>query len=132
MSRARVKSHSPASISTAIKRQRGSSDENEELQCLICFQLAVDAVQVRCCGALHCRACISKCKTCPLCRKTLSADSIISDVRCERLSAAAPRPCSYAEEGCKFKGSRTSVSAHEELCDFVPRSILREKMDKRK
>jgi hypothetical protein len=24
-----------------------------ELQCLICLELVVDAVQVRCCGALH-------------------------------------------------------------------------------
>jgi hypothetical protein len=121
---------SPASVSTAVKRQRAAADEHEELQCLICFELVVDAVQVRCCGALHCRACISKCATCPLCRKPVSADTIIPDVRCERLSAAAIRPCSYAEEGCAFKANRASVAAHEELCDYVPRSVLREKIQK--
>jgi hypothetical protein len=84
----------------------------------------------RCCGALHCRACISKCATCPLCRKPVSADTIIPDVRCERVSAAAIRPCSYAEEGCVFKANRASVAAHEELCDYVPRSVLREKIQK--
>ena len=128
-SRKRV-SVSPASVSTAVKQQRAAADEHEELQCLICFELVVDAVQVRCCGALHCRACISKCATCPLCRKPVSADTIIPDVRCERLSAAAIRPCSYAEEGCVFKANRTSVAAHEELCDYVPRSVLREKIQK--
>ena len=121
---------SPASVSTAVKRQRAASDENEELQCLICFELVVDAVQVRCCGALHCRACISKCDKCPQCRKPVNADAIIPDVRCERLSAAAIRPCSYAEEGCVFKANRASVAAHEELCDYVPRSVLREKIQK--
>jgi hypothetical protein len=118
---------SPASVS---KRQRAAADENEELQCLICFELVVDAVQVRCCGALHCRACISRCATCPLCRRPVNADTIIPDVRCERLSAAAIRPCSYAEEGCVFKANRASVAAHEELCDYVPRSVLREKIQK--
>ena len=115
---------SPASVSTAVKRQR-AADENEELQCLICFELVVDAVQVRCCGALHCRACISKCDKCPQCRKPVNADAIVPDVRCERLSAAAIRPCSYAEEGCVFKANRTSIAAHEEMCDYVPRSVLR-------
>ena len=128
-SRKRV-SVSPASVATAVKRQRAAADEHEELQCLICFELVVDAVQVRCCGALHCRACISKCTTCPMCRKPVNADTIIPDVRCERLSAAAIRPCSYAEEGCAFKANRTSVAAHEELCDYVPRSVLREKIQK--
>jgi hypothetical protein len=122
---------SPASISVAgLKRQRGAPDENEDLQCLICFELVVDAVQVRCCGALHCRACISKCEKCPMCRKPVSADTIMPDVRCERLSAAAVRPCLYAEDGCVFKGNRASTSAHEEICDFVPRSVLREKIQK--
>jgi len=121
---------SPASVSTAVKQQRAAADENEELQCLICFELVVDAVQVRCCGALHCRACISKCATCPMCRKPVNADTIMPDVRCERLSAAAIRKCSYVEEGCVFKGNRASVAAHEELCEFVPRSVLREKIQK--
>jgi hypothetical protein len=121
---------SPDSVSAADKRQRAAADENEELQCQICFELVVDAVQVRCCGALHCRACISQCTKCPLCRKPVNADTITPDVRCERLSAAAIRKCSYVEEGCAFKGNRASVAAHEELCDYVPRSVLREKIQK--
>jgi hypothetical protein len=124
-------SGSSSSISAADpKRQRCELDDNEELKCSICFDLVVDAVQVRCCGALHCRACISKCATCPLCRKPLGAENIISDVRCERLSAAATRQCSHAANGCTFKGNRASVTAHEALCDFIPSGVLRNEIQK--
>lgn len=82
---------SPASVA-GLKRQF-SFDAIENLQCLICQELVVDAVQVLCCGALHCRACISKCDRCPQCRKHVNADCIGFDVRCERLSAAYVRPC---------------------------------------
>ena len=119
----------PSAISAAGFK-RCAPDEHVELQCLICLELVVDAVQVRCCGALHCRTCISKCDKCPLCRQPVSADCIIPDVRIDRMSAAALRLCPYEREGCKFKGNRSSVAAHEELCDFVPRSVLREKIQK--
>jgi hypothetical protein len=118
---------SPASVS-APKRRAFSSDEID-LQCLICQDLAVDATQTMCCGALHCRSCISQCPSCPNCRKTLEKDSIIPDVRCERLSAARVRMCSYADNGCAFEGNRSSVAAHEQQCDFVPRSVLRGKIE---
>ena len=36
--------------------------------------------------------------------------------------------CPYAENGCVFGGNRSSVAAHEQQCDFVPRSVLREKI----
>jgi hypothetical protein len=100
----------------------------ENLQCLICQELVVDAVQVICCGALHCRACISKCDKCPQCRKHVNADCIVPDVRCERLTAACSRPCPNAQHGCDFNGNRASVTAHEDICEFVPRSILRGKI----
>jgi hypothetical protein len=117
---------SPASV-VGLKRQF-SFDASENLQCLICQDLVVDAVQVTCCGALHCRACISKCDRCPQCRKHVDADRIVPDVRCERLAAAYVRPCPNAQHGCDFNGNRASVTAHEEICDFVPRSVLREKI----
>jgi hypothetical protein len=117
---------SPASVA-ALKRQF-SLDASEDLQCLICQELVVDAVQVVCCGALHCRACISKCDRCPQCRKLVTADCIVRDVRCERLAAACLRPCPNAQHGCDFNGNRASVTEHEAICDFVPRSVLRQKI----
>jgi hypothetical protein len=118
---------SPASVSAP--KRRAFSSEEIDLQCLICQDLAVDATQTMCCGALHCRSCISQCPSCPNCRKTLERDSIIPDVRCERLSAARVRMCSYAVDGCIFEGNRSSVAAHEQQCDFVPRSVLRGKIE---
>ena len=117
---------SPASVSNS--KRRAVSSEEIDLLCLICQDLAVDATQTMCCGALHCRSCVSQCKSCPNCRKPLGSDSIIPDIRCERLSAARHRMCPYADNGCVFGGNRSSVAAHEQQCDFVPRSVLREKI----
>jgi len=106
---------------SATNPKRRYSEEQEELKCSICLDLVIDAVQVICCGTLYCRACICKCATCPLCRK---AFSIIPDVRCERLSAAALRQCSW----CSFKGNRASVADHEAReCHLVPVGVLRKK-----
>ena len=119
-------SASPASIRT-LKRHAVLIDEID-LQCVICLDLVVDATQVICCGALHCRSCITRCSTCPSCRKPLRGGSILPDIRCERLSAAHERPCPYADDGCTFEGNRASVAYHEQQCEFVPRSVLREKI----
>ena len=101
--------------------KRHYSEEQEELKCSICFVLVIDAVQVICCGTLFCRACICKCATWSLCRKPFS---IIPDVRCERLSAAAVRQCSW----CSFKGNRASVADHEAReCHLVPVGVMRKK-----
>jgi hypothetical protein len=120
---------SPASVNDLVNDlKRQFSSDATDLQCLICQELVVDAVQVVCCGALHCRACISKCDKCPQCRKHVNADCIVPDVRCERLAAACSRPCPNAQHGCDFNGNRASVTAHEDNCDFVPRSVLRGKI----
>ena len=97
-------------------------EDSEELACCICFDLAVDAVQVSCCGALHCRTCISRC----MCRSPVV--SVVSDFRRERLSAAAIRPCANA--GCIFQGTGAAVSAHHDLCEYVPRSSFIMKITK--
>ncbi len=91
--------------------------------CSICFDLAVDAVQVSCCGALHCRACISKCTACPMCRNPVL--ELVPDIRRERLSAATLRQCPH--QGCAFEGNRASVVSHEEDCEFIPRAVLKAK-----
>ena len=119
----------PASVAD-LKRQRSACETNGELQCLICLELVVDATQVACCGALHCRACISQCITCPNCRKPVSAANIIPDFRSERLSAAAARPCLYADSGCNFEGNRAAAAAHEDVCCFVPFDVLRQQVKK--
>jgi hypothetical protein len=119
---------SPASAAN-FKRHASLHDESD-LQCLICHELVLDATQTTCCGAMHCRRCISHWMesrpTCPSCRKPLSADEVVPDARNERLSAARLRACAYAQHGCKFEGNRTAVSSHEQECESVPRSVLRQ------
>ena len=56
------------SDTSLLCRGPNENDGSDELMCSICFDLAVDAVQVSCCGALHCRACISKCTAWEMCR----------------------------------------------------------------
>jgi hypothetical protein len=108
-------------MSDSSKRRRALPfEENDELLCMICLELANAATQVTCCGARHCRVCISRCKICPNCRQSVSAINIVCDVRCERLSAAALRPCIQAANGCRFEGNRVEVAAHEESCKFEP------------
>lgn len=104
-------------------KRPNENDGSDELVCSICFDLAVDAVQVSCCGALHCRACISKCTACPMCRNPVL--ELVPDIRRERLSAATLRQCPH--QGCAFEGNRASVASHEEDCEFVPRAVLKEK-----
>jgi hypothetical protein len=58
----------------------------------------------------------------------VTADCIVRDVRCERLAAACLRPCPNAQHGCDFNGNRASVIMHEAICDFVPRGVLRRKI----
>jgi hypothetical protein len=115
--------HQP--MSDSYKRRRGQLfEENEELMCMICLELANAATQVTCCGARNCRACISRCQYCPNCRQPVSPINIVCDVRCERLSAAALRPCIHDANGCRFEGNRVEVAAHEESCKFEPSSAV--------
>ncbi len=51
---------------------------------------------------------------------------LVPDIRRERLSAATLRQCSH--QGCTFEGNRASVSFHEEVCELVPRALLKEKI----
>jgi hypothetical protein len=93
---------SPASV--AEIKSLFSFDATEKLQCLICQELVVDAVQVTCCGALHCRACISKCDKCPPVPQACDCrlDCIVPDVRWHAnawaVAAACSRPCLNAQQ----------------------------------
>lgn len=102
----------------------GSACIVEDLLCSICLRMAVHAVQSACCGNLHCRSCIAvwlaSNSTCPCCRDRLRSDSVLPDIRAERRSAAALRPCSYINHGCRFEGNRAAMADHEIMCAFVP------------
>ena len=42
---------------------------SDEFNCLICLEVCEDAVATNCCHQLYCETCISRCETCPNCRK---------------------------------------------------------------
>eukprot|EP01035_Chromulina_nebulosa_P006961 gene6961-9385_t len=106
---------------------------DEDVACVTCHDLVVNATQTPCCGSLFCRTCILEwvCaqKSCPCCRKLLSGAELIADVRTERKSACYPRSCKFKGEGCYTIGTRNEMSEHEKSCQFVPRTILNEKID---
>lgn len=65
---------------------------DEDLLCLICTELVVDAKQTACCGGLFCAVCINVWfdrdggvgNACPNCRTFLVKESIVPDLRSER------------------------------------------------
>lgn len=100
----------------------GAGEIDEDLSCVTCYDLVVNATQTPCCGSLFCRECISKWltskETCPCCRKMLLEKQLITDVRTERKSANHPRCCKYKNEGCNFIGTRNEMMAHNSTCQY--------------
>lgn len=111
----------------------GATLIDEDVACVTCHDLVVNATQTPCCGSLFCRTCILDwvCvhKTCPCCRKLLSVAELIADVRTERKSACYPRSCKFKDDGCNTIGTRNEMMEHEKTCKFIPRTILNEKID---
>jgi hypothetical protein len=132
-------SPSPPSTSKSKRRCEQPDDDSDiklSLVCLICSGLVVDAVQTPCCGRLHCRSCITKWlkfptsrSACSNCRAKIDLTALIRDVQCERLSAAKLRGCAHAEHGCTVTANRAGMTEHELVCEFVPRSVLRQQRD---
>lgn len=105
-----------------------SSEDWRFWQCLICHDVVTDAVQMFCCGGLYCRRCVfiwlSDKTTCPSCRQHAAHDTVVTDVRSERLAASVMRPCAQAHLGCAFKGDRQKADEHAWTCSFVPRPSI--------
>ena len=84
----------------------------------------------------HCRSCITKwlkfptsLSVCSHCRAKIDPLDLIKDVQCERASAAKLRCCPHADSGCEVLANRAGMKEHELLCEFVPRSQLRQERD---
>jgi hypothetical protein len=131
----------PPALTAGFKRHSRENSEDaddgadDSLQCAICTKLAEDAVQTPCCGTLNCRACIkrwlatpSSRSNCAFCRAFVNPNSLITDIRAERDSAAAIRRCSFSEHGCDAKGSRKDMLEHERQCQCVPATVLRHRI----
>jgi hypothetical protein len=84
----------------------------------------------------YCRSCITKwlkfptsLSVCSHCRAKIDPLDLIKDVQCERASAAKLRGCPHAESGCQVLANRAGMKEHELVCEFVPRSQLRQERD---
>lgn len=123
-----------------VKKQKTSAETGLDLsqyspsdwqfwQCLICHQVVVDAVHLRCCGGLFCQSCVLTWlrlqTTCPNCRNPgTHHQDVVKDVRSERHAADVMRPCALAHLGCEFKGNRKAATDHASICGFVSREML--------
>ena len=86
----------------------------EELECIICKNLADSPHQTGCCGHTVCYNCADKWRrkndSCPNCR--LSPLDIVKDARTKRYISSLNVYCIHYESGCEWKGSVNSVSKH--------------------
>jgi hypothetical protein len=63
-----------------------------------------------------------------MCRMPINAHELQRDVNRDRISAAHSRPCLWVDHGCPIIGRRAEIRAHEEVCECIPRSALREQL----
>ena len=86
----------------------------EELECIICKNLADNPHQTECCGHTMCYNCADKWRrrndSCPNCR--LSPLDIVKDPRTKRYISSLTVYCIHYESGCEWKGSVSNVSNH--------------------
>ena len=109
-----------------MEQRKRMRDEVAELQCPLCCDVYVDAVQTRCCGANTCRACLmalTAAGPCPFCRDAaFDPLACVPDVKLERHAASAQLPCPNSAKGCAFVGDRHGRAAHvQERCVHVDR-----------
>ena len=86
----------------------------EELECIICKNLADNPHQTGCCGHTVCYNCADKWRkknnSCPNCR--LSPLDLVKDPRTKRYISSLNVYCIHYESGCEWKGSVNNVSNH--------------------
>ena len=86
----------------------------EELECIICKNLADGPHQTGCCGHTVCYNCADKWRrrnnSCPNCR--LSPLDLVKDPRTKRHISSLTVYCVHYQSGCEWKGSVNNVSNH--------------------
>ena len=86
----------------------------DDLECLICRNLASEPHQSGCCGHTMCYSCAVKWQrqknSCPHCRE--SPLDLVKDPRTKRLITSLTLHCTHYKNGCSWKGSINNVSDH--------------------
>ena len=93
----------------------------EEVECIICHELADNAHQTSCCGNTICLQCGNKWKktsnSCPQCRK--EPLEIIADPKTQRRITGATAYCPNYHFGCNWIGGFGQVTQHlDDDCEF--------------
>ena len=89
--------------------------------CLICLEIADDAMETSCCHKIYCRDCLSKVESrlCPTCRQEFKM--IISHTT-RRIIGSLPASCPNA--GCSLESTVSEIKVHERKCEFLKRACL--------
>ena len=103
-------------ISYSIEDQPG-----DELECIICKNLADNPHQSKCCGHTMCYSCADKWgernNSCPQCRE--SPLEIAVDTHTKRHISSLTVYCTHYKSGCEWKGSFNTVRDHlSEDCPY--------------
>ena len=94
----------------------------DDLECIICHQLAYEPRQTSCCGHTVCCGCADQWRgnnnSCPQCRR--SPLNLTDDPRTMRYISGLSAYCPNYEKGCKWTGSLKDVDNHlSETCQFA-------------
>ena len=93
----------------------------DEVECIICHELADNAHQTSCCGNTICLECANKWKrtsnSCPQCRK--QPLEIVVDPKTQRRITGATAYCPNYQFGCSWVGGFGRVTQHlDDNCEF--------------
>eukprot|EP00029_Vermamoeba_vermiformis_P003963 TRINITY_DN1449_c1_g1_i1.p1 TRINITY_DN1449_c1_g1~~TRINITY_DN1449_c1_g1_i1.p1 ORF type:complete len:338 (+),score=5.40 TRINITY_DN1449_c1_g1_i1:2-1015(+) len=92
--------------------------------CSICADRLDDAMETTCCHHCYCKRCIEDWmqvkKSCPSCRKALTALNLVPNVPIQRMINNLPAECPNSKLGCTSKLTRGIVKDHVlSSCAFV-------------
>lgn len=87
----------------------------ESVTCPICYKLAENAVESRCCGFIFCQKCINLLdkNECPCCREPKA--EFVSSLSMRKLIKNFPVNCKY---NCGFEDSYENIDKHYYMCKY--------------
>ena len=105
------------------------------LNCGLCRSLVKDAHMTLCCEGLWCKGCFLESfeamKKCPGCRKAITLQDFVPDMRAEVKASDISLPCPYSNRGCDFHGKRDALLGHVAACPSQPpERIIRDLQEK--
>ena len=104
----------PHNVSFKEISYRVEDQPRDELECIICKNLADDPHQSKCCGHTMCYDCAHKWgernNSCPHCRE--SPFEVVVDTRTKRHISSLNVYCTHYRSGCEWKGSFNTLRDH--------------------